>query len=131
MSMGGITLVSRGKEESSIDEGDVPVWEYTPEESVRISRINFGHHVNKDGYLIPYEQPSGEVIAKAKLVLTELFAFLDRLDIEIVADSEQNVVAIHIESVGSGSAWTADYSDRHNAVIAFNGYRAGTLKLME
>ena len=55
-------------------------WEYVSEESIR---LQFGMPVNKNGYYISREQPSSELITKAKLVLTELFALLDRLDIDI------------------------------------------------
>ena len=49
-------------------------WEYTPEEAVR---EHFGMPINRDNYFISPKQPSDELVTKAKIVLTELFAFLN------------------------------------------------------
>ena len=102
-------------------------WEYTPEESVGES---FGIPMNKDNYYISLKQPSSDLIARAKLVLIELFTLLDRLDIEIALDSEQQVVVIYTEHAEKPDQWTVHYSSRRNAVIALDSYRAGTLTLI-
>ena len=103
-------------------------WEYTPEEAVG---EHYGTPVNRDNYFISREQPPSDLITKAKLVLTELFALLDRLDIDIAVDSEQQVVVLYTEYEDKLIQWTVNYSDRQNAVIAFNGFPAGTLVLLE
>ena len=102
-------------------------WEYTPEEAVS---EHYGTPINKDNYFISREQPSSNLITKAKLVLTELFVLLDRLNIEIAVDSEQQVVVLYTEYAEKFVQWTIGYSDRQNAVIALNGYPAGTLTLI-
>ena len=103
-------------------------WEYTPEEAVS---EHFGTPINRDNYFISREQPPSDLITKAKLVLTELFALLDRLDIDIAVDSEQRVVVLYTEYGDKLTQWTVDYSNRENAVIALNGYAAGTLTLID
>jgi len=98
-------------------------WEYVPEVSVRL--LN-GIPINKDGYSISCTQPSNDFIVKAKIVLTELFALLDRLDIDLAVDSEQDVSTIYIDDDDS---WTVSYSTRERATIERNSYAAGTLIL--
>ena len=95
-------------------------WEYVPEESIR---SQFGMPVNKNGYYISPKQPSDELVTKAKIVLTELFALLDRLDIDIAIDSEQGVSIVCLDD----EHWTVSYMNRDRATIAYDGYTAGTL----
>ena len=99
-------------------------WEYVPEVSVR---LHFGIPINKDGYSISSTQPSNDLIIKAKLVLTELFALLDRLDIDLAVDSEHDVSTIYIDDDDS---WTVSYRTRERATIEYGSYAVGTLILV-
>jgi len=98
-------------------------WEYVP--AISVSE-HFGTPINKDNYFISREQPPSGLIVKTKIVLTELFALLDRLDIDIVADSEQGVSTIYLDN---DDTWTVSYRTRERATIACNGYPAGMLIL--
>lgn len=101
-------------------------WKYTPANATGKGYIN--SPVNEQGQLLTSNQPTPQLIEKAKTVLTELFQFLNAHNIEIAEDSEQDVVSIVLEEAKNGY-WYVNYERKDEAAICRNGYLAGILTL--
>ena len=111
--------------DESSEEGKGMSWHY--EEAIAVKH-RLGCPVDAGGHFLSITKADGIIVDRAISVLNELFEFMDRLNVKIMDDSEQGVVAIDLNN---GFEVVYSNEDVTKANLLRSGHLVGNLERRE